>query len=55
MKKLKRTFLKVDERIRFNSKRGSIAERYFDKTRFDFQNNFNLYIDHGIPPVPKNL
>ena len=55
MKKLKRTFLKVDERIYFGVKKGSSIERYFDKTRFSLQNNFYLYIDHGTPPVPKNF
>lgn len=55
MRKLKRTFLKVDERIHFGTKNGSIVERYFDKSRFTLKNNFYFYIDHGIPPVPKDL
>lgn len=55
MKKLRRTFLQVDERIHFGSKKGSTVERYFDKSRFSLRNNFFLYIDHATPPVPRNL
>ncbi len=55
MKKLKRTFLKVDERIHFDVKKGSVVERYFDKSRFTLKDIFYFYIDYGIPPVPKNL
>jgi hypothetical protein len=55
MKKLKRTFLKVDERIHFGEKKGSIVERYFDQSRFSIKNNFYFYIDYDIQPVPKKL
>lgn len=55
MKKLKRTFLKVGERIHFAAKKSSMVERYFDKSRLRLNNNFYFYIDHNIPPVPNNL
>ena len=54
MKKFRRTFLK-DEIISFSPKKSSVVERYFDKPRFSFENEFYLYIDHGTPPVPQNL
>lgn len=55
MKKLKRKFLQVDERMHFGIKKGSVVERYFDKARFTLKNNFSLYIDHATPPAPQNL
>jgi hypothetical protein len=55
LKKIKRTFLKIDERIHFGSKKCSTVERYFDKSRFNLKNEFYIYIDHGIPPLPKKL
>ena len=55
MKRLKRTFLKVDERIYFGVKKGSSAERYFDKNRFNITDNFYLYIDYGNSTPPKDL
>ena len=55
MKKLRRTFVQIDERIYFGSKKGSLVERYFEKSRFTFENSFYLFLDHGNPPVPQNL
>jgi hypothetical protein len=56
MKRQSHHFLQVDERIQFGTKKGSSVERYFDKSKFTFNGNtFFLYINHAVPPVPKDL
>lgn len=54
MKKLRRKFLTTDERFSFGVKKGSVFERYCDKS-WILKSDFNIYIDYGIPPAPTKL
>jgi len=55
MKKLKRKFLKSNERISFGIKKGSFHERYFERTHFSFKDKIYFYVDGKIPPSPTKL
>jgi hypothetical protein len=56
MKAIKRTFLDVDEVLRFNASNNFEIERHFSALNMDFENNtLNLWFDHSYAVIPDSI
>ena len=56
MKAIKRTFLDVDEILRFNASNNFEIERHFSALNMDFENNtLNLCFDHSYAVIPDSI
>ena len=56
VKAIKRTFLDVDEILRFNASNNFEIERHFSVLNMNFENNtLNLWFDHSYAVIPDSI
>lgn len=56
MQSKKRIFIAIDEWIIFDTKNNGVAERYFPHDeRYNFKDNFTLYLDYSDQKSPKQI
>ena len=56
MKAIKRTFLDVDEILRFNASNNFEIERHFSVLNMNFENDtLNLWFDHSYRVIPDSI